>query len=322
MDLLAYYKSLDTEGLENEILCLLLDKDLIQFNKGLKKFDSIISKHVGMGDLNRLLKETLPLLINDNAFILENGEMLNSHESIEIIESILYLEILFEDFIRKSGRRSFFLSTFKQASLDWIFLAFEFLISKVKGMGEKDILAYYLGLKKFDLSLIKTLDKSERIKIFIELSRKKQIGLFQDGSFIGFKNYKKINSVEEIQYLIFDEIDMLLNYITKQSGYYFDAYGIISSSQSIPKSPEAKKEVPKLEAKKETLLEKNLKLFNITKMPESEKELKKIFYRLAQATHPDKFEHIEKGTQTEIAIGDKFKVILAAYEYILKELHK
>jgi curved DNA-binding protein CbpA len=39
-------------------------------------------------------------------------------------------------------------------------------------------------------------------------------------------------------------------------------------------------------------------------------------------THPDKFEHVDKGTQTEVAILDKFREIQSAYEIVELELEK
>ena len=61
-------------------------------------------------------------------------------------------------------------------------------------------------------------------------------------------------------------------------------------------------------------------LYTISPKSVDIKELKKAFYRLAQKIHPDKFEHLAKGKQTEILIVDNFRRVQSAYEFIEAKL--
>lgn len=323
MDLQNYYQNLSFEENERDVLCLLLDKNITQFNSGAKLFSKLISAHVGERDFTRLFRDLLPELISANAFVTDSNDYLSPKEALEMIESIIYLEILFDEFIKKSGRRGFFIANYKAVNPEWCYFAYEFLLSKAKGFKTNDLLALSIGLKQYDLKIISGWSRPERVKVFVSLSRKKPIGIFQDGSFIGFKNYKKINDVEDILQIMFEEINLLTDYFAKKAGNYFELYGSIPGIKTLPPPPipTSAKSIPKVE-RVITPLEKNLKILNLKELPASQKELKKIFFKLAVSTHPDKFEHVEKGTRTEIAIIDKFREIHSAYEFIEKELEK
>lgn len=319
-----YYMSLQVEESERDLLCLLLDKNLTQFNLGIKEFSKMASGNIGERELSRYLKELLPLLLSSNAFIMEGNTYLSPNEALEMIDCLLLLENLYEDFLRKSGRRSFFIANFKAVKPEWCFIAFEFLLAKEQGIAPGDLLGLSIGLKQDDLGIISKWARPEIVKVFISLTRKKPIGYFQDGSFIGFKSYKKINSVEDLLQLMFEEIDLLTAYFQKREGVYFELYGNIAGIRELPpqKNPTPpKSSIAKIKSEL-TPLQKSLIILNLKEMPVSQKELKKIFFRLAAATHPDKFEHVDKGTRTELAIVDKFREVYSAYEILEKELEK
>jgi hypothetical protein len=323
MDLLSHYETLTYEENERDILCLLLSKNVQLINQGCKQFSKIISNHVGERDLTRLIRDLIPQLISSNAFSIDKNIYLGPKEALEMIDSVLYLEILFEEFLIKSGRRGFFISHYKAVSHEWCYFAYEFIICKTSGIAIKDLLALSIGLKQYDLNLISKWSKAEKMSTFVALTRKKPIGIFQDGSFKGFKSPKKTNDVEDILQIIFEEINFLSEYFFKQSGIYFELYGNVPGINILPPRPipQTKKEASKVIVALSPL-EKCLKTLELKQMPNSKSELKKIFFQLAKTSHPDKFEHIDKGTQTEIAIVDKFREIYAAYEFIEKELEK
>lgn len=324
MDLQNYYRSLLVEEDERDILCLLLDQKSSQFALGLKQLSKKTSTHLGERDLAQLLKDILPQLIASKAFVLDNNEYLSPKEALDMIDSVLYLEILFEEFMRKSGRRGFFIANYKAVNPEWCYFAYEFILSRAMGISTKDLLALSVGLKQYDLKIISNWSKIERMKRYVNLTRKKQIGVFQDGSFVGFKNYKRINDVEDILQIIFDEINLLTSFFLKKEGSYYELYGEIPGIKELPpiSAPLAAKLPPRKVERVVTPLDKNLKILNLKELPSSKKELKKIFFSLAVATHPDKFEHVDKGTKTEIAIIDKFREIHSAYEFIEKEIEK
>jgi hypothetical protein len=323
MDLLSHYEALPYEENERDILCLLLSKNVQHINQGVKQFSKIISNHVGERDLTRLIRDLIPQLISSDAFLLDKNIYLTPKESLEMIDSILYLEILFEEFIKKSGRRGFFISHYKAVSHEWCYFTYEFILCKASGIAIKDLLALSNGLKQYDLNLISKWSKAEKLSTFVALTRKNPIGIFQDGYFMGFKSPKKINDVEDILQIIFEEINFLTEYFFKQSGIYFELFGKVPEIKTIPIKPipTKKKEVSKAITVLSPL-EKHLKTLQLKQMPNSKSELKKIFFQLAKTSHPDKFEHVNKGTQTEIAIVDKFREIYSAYEFIEKELDK
>lgn len=323
MDLLTFYQAHSSEDENAEILCLLIDGTPASFNRGLELFSKKIAAHIGERDLKRLLKSTFKYLITTDAFVIE-GDYLNPRDAIEVIESVTYLEILHEEYVRKSGRRGFFAANFKDVSVEWVYLAYQFQVLKASGVEARELLSLYLGLGTFDLGILTSWSHEELIRAFVELSRKKQIGYFQDGSFIGFKNYKKINDVEDVLQNLFEEISSIHDYVFKREGAYFEIFGLLSGIKELSKAKEKKtKPLPNKSVEKIiSPLEKNLTILGLKEMPDSAKVLKKVFFSLAAATHPDKFAHAEKGTRTEIAIVDKFREIYNAYEFIEKELEK
>ena len=305
---------------------MLLDPNISQFTSGLKAFSAMISKHVGASDLSRHIREILKYLVSSDSFQEKNGEYLSPVNALELIESMIYLEILYEEYLRHSGRRGFFIANYKNVEPKWSYFALEMSLCKSFNYSVKDLLALSSGLKSDRLNIISKWSKDERFAVYVILSNRKQIGIFQDGSFIGFKDYKKINSVEDILQILFDEINLLIGFFIKKEGDYFELYSSVPPVQSISSRREKEKtthsHVPASPAVTENLLAKNLKILNLTKLPLSKKELKKVFFSFAQKVHPDKFEHIDKGTRTEIAIVDKFREIHAAYEFIEKEIEK
>jgi hypothetical protein len=322
MDLLSHFQSHASDDEEGKILCLLLEGQL-SFNKGLDLFSKKVASHIGERDLKRLLKDSFKYLIAADAFRIEE-QFLNSKNAFEIIESVVYLEILHEEYLRKSGRRGFFIANFKAINVEWVYLAYQVLVLKTNGVNTADLLSLFIGNGSFDLNIISKWTKEDLIKSYVKLSRKLPVGYFQDGSFIGFKNYKKINDIEDILQLLFDEISLLHDYVVKRQGNYFEEYGLLAGIKELPK-PKEQKEKPKAEKAKENQISpvvKNLAILGLKEMPANAKELKKVFFKLAAATHPDKFAHAEKGTRTEIAIVDKFREIYNAYEFIENELEK
>ncbi len=199
------------------------------------------------------------------------------------------------------------------------------MLYKARLKSAREFLALAKGLNNYSFKLNNNCQHEELIRAFVSLTRPKKVGIVQDGKFLGFTNYNRINDTEAILQNIFDEINLLAQYFEKKEGYYFDIYGNIpgilkiQESQIIISTPPTQKAPKKKEL---TELEKNLILLKLKELPVSRKELKKIFFGLAVSTHPDKFEHVDKGTRTEIAIIDKFRDIHNAYEYIEKELEK
>lgn len=320
MDSLNYYNSYTKEekNEEREIICLLLDRT--QFKAGIKRYSHITSSHVGEKNASRLLLNIFPLLQSENAFILPDGSFLSPQEAIEMVDSVLYLEILHEEMIKQSGRRSFFISSFKSVSLTWVFLAIELILYKGQEKSPKDLLAMAIGLKSYNLQVASKWSLTERVKSYVFLTRPHRIGAFEDGAFIGYTNNRKINSIEEIQQMIFEEITKLVNYFEKNCGEYFESYGRLAGIKTLPVYP--KQAEPPRKERVIGPLEKNLAVLKLKEVPASKSELKKIFFRLAVATHPDKFAHQNNGTRTEIAIVDKFREIHNAYEFIEMELDK
>ena len=323
MDLQAHFKNLQTEDLERDILCQLLDKKASVFSLGLDQFSKVVSSHVGKRDLARLIKTFMPLLLVSNSFMSEDEEYLSPKDALNLIDCVLYLEILFEEFKKKSGRRAFFIANYKSINPEWFYFVFEFLLCRVSGVPLGELLALSIGLKQADLKIISFWTIQERLNIYTILARKKQIGLFYEGSFIGFKDSKKSNDIEDLLQLIFEEINLLKDFFLTQEGSYYENFGNVQAIKVLPVKP-----VPILREaiKKDKIisspLEKNLSILKLSKLPGSKKELKKIYFAFAVNSHPDKFEHIEKGTQTEIAIVGKFREIHSAFEFLNKELEK
>jgi len=317
-----HYSTLLIDEKEREILCLILDKNQAQFNLGLTHFSKIISSHIGKRDLENLLQEMMTKLVAFNAFMLDNQEFLTPCEALEMIESVLYLEILHEEFQRKFGRRSFFISNFKSVDLNWVYFSYEMLLCMAKGYVVKDLLAYAIGSGKFSLNIISTWTKEDRIKSFINLTRQKKVCIFQDENFIGFMNDKKIIDIDQLLQKIFDEINALTNFFIDKKGIYFEIYSGLEGRKVLPTAQISKNPASSKTKEVVSPLQKKLSILGIKEVPVSKSALKKIFYRLAVTTHPDKFAHVDKGTRTEIAIGDKFREIYDAYEYIEKKLEK
>lgn len=332
--LINYYQSLTGEPQELQIFLSLLDKSSVKFNSGQTQLSKLITQHVPERDIKRLLKDILPILINNNAFSTEEGEYLYPSECLSVISICLYLETFYEEFKLKSGRKGFFMANYRNIRPEWVYFAYEFLLSKTNKIFPRDLLALSIGIKKYDLNIISKWSLEKRIKIYLILTRKQKVGIFKNETFVDFLNVKRINEIEEIINLLFQEIDQLINYFTDKTGHYFEMYGIIEGIKSltpemlkpkVKKEEEVKSEKTKPNIKlptKKTLtpLEKNLALLKLTELPSTQKELKKVFYRLALEYHPDKFAHIKKGTRTELEIMDKFRTILNAYEYVDKEL--
>lgn len=317
-----YYSTLDIDKNEREIICLLLSKSPNQFKQGLTDFSKMTSNHVGAKDLIRLLIDIFPIVNKLNSFQMDNGLYLTPKDVLALLDSIVFLEILFEEFKQKSGRRSFFISSFKSVKPDWVFFAYEMVLCKALSLQARELLALSIGLNAFDLQIISKWSKEERIKAFIQIAKKEQIGIFQDGTFIGFQSCRKINDVEDVLKIIFDEINMLTDYFSKNRGVYFEQFPNLKGITALPKKEIPKPPpLPKVE-KELTPVEKSLRILKIKELPSSQKELKKVFYQLAMKTHPDKFEHVDKGTKTEIAILDKFREIQSAYEIIELEIER
>lgn len=323
MDIQTHFRNFPNEEIERDVICQLLDRNASVFSQGVEHFSKIISPHVGKRDLARLLKIFMPLLIASNFFLSEDDEYLSPKDSLDSIESVLYLEILFEEFKRKSGRRGFFIANYKSINPEWFYFVFEFLLCRVSGVPLGELLALSIGLKQTDLKIISPWTMTERLTTYKLLARKKQIGLFQAGSFIGYKDHKKCNDVENLLQEIFEEINLLKSYFLTKEGNYYEVFGNIQGINSLPFKaiPIVKLVVHKAEPIVSPL-QKNLAILKLTKLPESKKELKKIYFAFAVNSHPDKFEHIEKGTQTEIAIIGKFREIHSAFEFLNKELEK
>jgi hypothetical protein len=324
MTLQQHYQNLPTNDAERDTLCLLLDRSPTQFNLGLDSFSKNISSHVGKFDMKRLLAGLIPLLITADAFLLPNGDYLTPKEALEMLDSVLYLQILFEELHLKSGRRSFFIANFKSVNPGMVFMALEFILYKTQGKSPKDLLALSIGLKSYNLGFVSAINTADRIKSFKDLTRKNKIVIFENESFVGLTNYKNICDVEDLLQIIFDEITRLVRYFDKQDGVYFELYGNLAGITSLPVAvlitPPSTQSIAKV--KVVSPIEKSLMLLKLKELPVSKKDLKKIFFRLAVATHPDKFEHVDKGTRTEIAILDKFREIHNAYEIIEKELDR
>ena len=323
MDLQTHFRNFPNEEIERDIICQLLDRNASVFSLGVEHFSKIISSHVGKRDLARLIKIFMPLFLASNFFLFEDDEFLSPKDALDLIESVLYLEILFEEFKRKSGRRGFFIANYKSINPEWFYFVFEFLLCRISGVPLGELLALSIGLKQSDLKIISLWSIEERLNTYKILVRKKQIGIFQSGSFIGYKDNKKSNDVESLLQEIFNEINLLKSYSLTKDGDYYEVFGNIQGIKSLPFKPiSITKEVVQKMRQVISPLEKNLAILKLTKLPESKKELKKIYFAFAVNSHPDKFEHIEKGTQTEIVIIGKFREIHSAFEFLNKELEK
>ncbi len=196
----------------------------------------------------------------------------------------------------------------------------DFLFCKLNGYENSELLSYALSLKKYELNYLLNLNEVERINLFKKLIYRKRKCLFLDEEFIGFDHFNKINSIDDMLNLIFDEVTWLSGFFLSKSGLYFEKYKHVKVRNNFPQLKESFKNLDSKESVNKLLhvdeIATCLSILELTSMPKNIKELKKAFYRLAQKTHPDKFEHLAKGKQTEILIVDNFRRVQSAYEFI------
>jgi hypothetical protein len=306
-------------------LCKLLSKNSSQVKSAIDYYANEISRDVGERDFKRIVPEILAMLITADAFHLPSGDIISPLEVIKMIEGIVFWEILYEEYLLKSGRRSFFISNYKSVHHSWVFLALDFLIYKAQGKSPRDLLSLALGVGTQNMTFALKLSKQERINAFVMLSRKNKVGIFQNESFVGFVPGSQFSEIIEIMQYVFDEIDHLKNYFERKEGLYFNRFGnvkaIMTLSQPVAIISPSKTPI-KEPIKSKTPLEKALITLKLSELPVSKRELKKVFYKFAISSHPDKFDHVDKGTRTEIAITEKFTEINNAYEIVEQELDR
>lgn len=324
MNFIENYLLLADENVAAQTLSYLFGTKLNEKNKAINNFSNLVSKKISDLEIKKHLNNKLPLLVKYDLFYDEARIVVSPEDAIFIIEDLLYLEILFEEIKLKNGRRLQFLASFKNTSVEFLLFAINFLFCKLNGYEISELLSYSLSLKKFELNYLINLNESERFLLYKKLIYRKRKCIFLDEEFIGFDHFNKINSIDDMLNLVFDEVSWLSGFFINKNGLYFDKYKNVEITSSFPKLKEAIKNLTTKESVKkiQTIDEVSscLSILELTSMPKNIKELKKAFYRLAQKTHPDKFEHLAKGKQTEILIVDNFRRVQSAYEFIEAKL--
>lgn len=324
MNFLEIYNQLANENIAAQALSSLFGQSLSEKNKAINSFSNLVSKKLSDLEFKRHLNNKLSLFLKYDLFYDEAGIVVAPEDAILIIEDFLYLDILFEEIKIKNGRRLQFLASFKNISNEFLVFSINFLFCKLSGIETSELLSYSLSLNKYDLSYLLNLSESERIQLYKKLIYRKRKCIFLDEEFIGFDNFNKINSIDDIINLVFDEVIWLSGFFFNQSGLYYEKYKHIKAQSNFPHIKEVFKNltIKTIESKRQTIDEITscLSILELTSMPKNIKELKKAFYRLAQKTHPDKFEHLKKGKQTEILIVDNFRRVQSAYEFIESKL--
>lgn len=324
MNFIENYLLLADENVAAQTLSYLFGTKLNEKNKAINNFSNLVSKKISDLEIKKHLNNKLPLLVKYDLFYDEARIVVSPEDAIFIIEDLLYLEILFEEIKLKNGRRLQFLASFKNTSVEFLLFAINFLFCKLNGYEISELLSYSLSLKKFELNYLINLNESERFLLYKKLIYRKRKCIFLDEEFIGFDHFNKINSIDDMLNLVFDEVSWLSGFFINKNGLYFDKYKNVEITSSFPKLKEAIKNLTTKESVKKTQtideVTSCLSILELTSMPKNIKELKKAFYRLAQKTHPDKFEHLAKGKQTEILIVDNFRRVQSAYEFIEAKL--
>lgn len=324
MNFVENYLLLADENVAAQTLSYLFGTKLNEKNKAINNFSNLVSKKISDLEIKKHLNNKLPLLVKYDLFYDEAGIVVSPEDAILIIEDLLYLEILFEEIKLKNGRRLQFLASFKNTSVEFLLFAINFLFCKLNGYEISELLSYSLSLKKFELNYLISESESERFLLYKKLIYRKRKCIFLDEEFIGFDHFNKINSIDDMLNLVFDEVSWLSGFFINKNGLYFDKYKNVEITSIFPKLKEAIKNLTTKESVKkiQTIDEVTscLSILELTSMPKNIKELKKAFYRLAQKTHPDKFEHLAKGKQTEILIVDNFRRVQSAYEFIEAKL--
>jgi len=324
MNFIENYLLLADENVAAQTLSDLFGTKLNEKNKAINNFSNLVSKKISDLEIKKHLNNKLPLLVKYDLFYDEAGIVVSPEDAIFIIEDLLYLEILFEEIKLKNGRRLQFLASFKNTSVEFLLFAINFLFCKLNGYEISELLSYSLSLKKFELNYLINLNESERFLLYKKLIYRKRKCIFLDEEFIGFDHFNKINSIDDMLNLVFDEVSWLSGFFINKNGLYFEKYKNVEICSSFPKLKETIKNLTTKESVKKTQtideVTSCLSILELTSMPKNIKELKKAFYRLAQKTHPDKFEHLAKGKQTEILIVDNFRRVQSAYEFIEAKL--
>ena len=324
MNFIENYLLLADENVAAQTLSDLFGTKLNEKNKAINNFSNLVSKKISDLEIKKHLNNKLPLLVKYDLFYDEAGIVVSPEDAIFIIEDLLYLEILFEEIKLKNGRRLQFLASFKNTSVEFLLFAINFLFCKLNGYEISELLSYSLSLKKFELNYLINLNESERFLLYKKLIYRKRKCIFLDEEFIGFDHFNKINSIDDMLNLVFDEVSWLSGFFINKNGLYFEKYKNVEICSSFPKLKETIKNLTTKESVKKTQtideVTSCLSILELTSMPKNIKELKKAFHRLAQKTHPDKFEHLAKGKQTEILIVDNFRRVQSAYEFIEAKL--
>lgn len=326
MNFLEIYNNLANDSVQAQTLSHLFGQSLSDKNKAINSFSNLVSKKLSDLEIKKYLTYKLPLFLKYDLFYDEAGIVVPPEDAILIIENLLYLDILIEEIKLKNGRRLQFLARFKDTSIDFLIFSINFLFCKLHGHETSELLAYSLSLKQYDLSYITHLNENERMQLYKKLIYRKRKCIFLDEEFLGFDNFKKINNIDEMLEQVFDEIKWLSGFFFTQSGLYYEKYNNLKAKSNFPHLEEPSKNLitKNNENKQQSFNDVSscLAILELTSIPTNIKELKKAFYRLAQKTHPDKFEHLKKGKQTEILIVDNFRRVQSAYEFIESKLLK
>ena len=227
MNFLETYHHLANENVAAQALSNLFGTNLNEKNKAINYFSTLVSKKLSDLEIKKHLNNKLPIFI-----------VVSPEDAILIIEDLLYLEILIEEIKHKNGRRLQFLASFKNTSIEFLLFAIDFLFCKLKGFETSELLAYALSLKKFELNYLLKLSESERIQIYKKLIYRKRKCIFLDEEFIGFDQINKINSIDDMLNLMFDEVTWLSGFFLNKSDLYFEKYKNVEIINSFPKLKE------------------------------------------------------------------------------------
>lgn len=324
MNIIEYYQHLSSENSAANLIVQLMSSNINVRNLAINSFSSFVSKKISDLEFKKYLPLKIQSLLKYDLLLDEAGIPITPDEALIIIEDFIYLEILLEEIKQKNGRRLQFLASFKNTSLEFFCFSIDILFCKLKGIEIADLLSFTGSLNKYEFNFLINQKEQDRIELFKMIIYRKRKCIFLDEEFVGFDNYSKINNIDEMLNLVYDEVEWLSGYFFKKEGIYFEKYKNLKVIHEFP--TQKSKNKTQNQFSNENVIVKSddltncLEILELSSMPKDLKELKKAFFKLAQKTHPDKFEHLSKGKQTEILILDKFRRVQSAYEYVESRL--
>ena len=192
MDAIEYYKTLEDESPELEFLNQLLSHKSGDISRIILANENLISKHIRVNNFKRLFKKIISHTLKCDAYTFDNEEFLSPKEALDMIEVCIYQELLFEELKKGSGKRGFFISDFKSVRHSFVYFCFEFLLLKASGIKLIHLVALSKGRNYENFNIIFTWSLEKRVEVYVKLSRTLRYGVFEDDSFVGFLNRKRI----------------------------------------------------------------------------------------------------------------------------------